>query len=74
MRLGLRQPVHILSTMDDRIPDSKECVQRLNTIYAWSRLLQCDAIDGELRVQALESIQRNTERLLGQLTATLEGC
>ena len=60
--------------MANRPGDATERLQRLNTIYAWSVLLERDTIDAESKARAVESIRRNAERLLGQLTGTLECC
>jgi hypothetical protein len=61
-----------LTCMNSPFGDAKEYEQRLNAIYAWSRLLQVGALDPALRARALESIQQNTERLLRNLTGKVE--
>jgi hypothetical protein len=43
-----------------------ECVQCLNRIYAWSRLLERSS-DATLIAQAAQSIQTNVESLLRRL-------
>jgi hypothetical protein len=49
-----------------------ECIQSLNSIYAWSRLLELNGTDPTLTAQAAQTIQRNAERLLRKMLAAAE--
>jgi hypothetical protein len=48
----------------DKSADRREREQRLNAIYAWSRLLQLVGFDEAARSRALQTIETNAERLL----------
>ena len=49
-----------------------ECVQSLNSIYAWSRLLELNSTDPALIAQAVRTIQQNAERLLRKMRGAAE--
>jgi hypothetical protein len=49
-----------------------ECIQSLNSIYAWSRLLELHSTDPTLITQAVHTIQRNAERLLRKIVEAAE--
>jgi hypothetical protein len=49
-----------------------ECAQRLNTIYAWSRLLELRSADVAFIAQAIQAIQHNAEQLLRRIERTPE--
>ena len=58
--------------MEGLDPRAREYAQRLNVIFAWSRLLQLGEIGDDARTRALQSIQQNTEHLLLQVTGKSE--
>lgn len=49
-----------------------ECAQQVNTIYAWSKLLEAGRLDGTLRTRALEIIQQSAVRLADKILAKAE--
>ena len=49
-----------------------ECIQSLNSIYAWSRLLELNSTDPTLIAQAAQTIQQNAERLLRKIVEAAE--